>query len=207
MRFSKRNSIRRGFAILLLAVMPTYAFAVPETPEGWRLLDLITDGSTSDCIGDPKTPLCAAETYNACFMGSYEPLCRAVGVDFAKDLGAFPVGPIIGRLYFLAYRVLEEVPLRPEDIPQTYPKFGDRSWQPGDTVLRFAWQTCQPDLQCLKEKDKSSNWFDKISCRRLESCADFLPFEVIQIFRKTGDHWSLIGDYRREDLPPSFLKR
>jgi hypothetical protein len=172
----------------------------------WRLLDPLTHGSTSKCIGDPKTPLCAAETYAACFLAGRKELCRSVGVDYDAEFGDFHPRALT-RLYLLFYFKVDQATLGVADIPAKYPKFGGRSWQPGDIALRMAWQTCEPDLQCLENNRDSPVPTSDLSCRTLKNCRQFPPFDVFNIVRKTGAHWSLIGDYRREDLPQFFEQR
>lgn len=166
----------------------------------WRLLDPLTHGSTSQCIGDPKTPLCAAETYSACKFSGREELCSAVGVDYETEFALLKLTGAYGRLFILFYKLMDQFTLTQKDIPAKYPKFGGRLWQPGDVALRFAWQTCQPNKLCLEEADDPNNMIAPISCRTLDTCTEFPAFEVFQVVRNVGDHWILIADFRRADL-------
>ena len=166
----------------------------------WRLLDPLTDGSTSQCIGDPKTPLCAAETYTACMFSGRKELCSAVGVDYETEFALLRFAGPVSRLYFLFYKPMGQFTLTRKDIPARYPKFGGRSWQPGDVALRFAWQTCKPNIWCLEEADDPNNMIAPISCRTLDTCTEFPAFEVFQVVRNVGDHWTLIADFRKAEL-------
>jgi len=55
--------------------------------------------ATSDCIGDPKTPLCAVETFIACFARENRALCQRVGRPDVQFVGGaqtveYIIGPI-----------------------------------------------------------------------------------------------------------------
>ena len=64
--------------------------------------------ATSDCIGDPRTPMCAVETFVACFTRRDTSLCRKVGVGNVY-LGDRAVAP--GR-----YKRAAEAPCVPPRI-------------------------------------------------------------------------------------------
>ena len=64
-----------GFAWLQSAL----AQSVPGTK--LPLMGFSNSASTSTCIGDPVTPLCAVETFEACRRRAEWPLCAEVGVD------------------------------------------------------------------------------------------------------------------------------
>lgn len=42
---------------------------------------IIQTQATSECIGDPKTPLCAVDTFIACLTRRQLELCRVVGIE------------------------------------------------------------------------------------------------------------------------------
>src|SRR3990172_7533843 len=42
----------------------------------WRTLTFSDETTTSKCIGKPVTPICAVETFEACFKRSQIELCR-----------------------------------------------------------------------------------------------------------------------------------
>ena len=54
-------------------------------------------GATSDCIGDPATPVCAVETFLACAILKDVDLCRAVGVEAPHGVG-------VGELTAVSYQ-------------------------------------------------------------------------------------------------------
>jgi hypothetical protein len=47
-----------------------------DGPDQWHLMTHDDATSTSQCIGDPRTPLCAIETVLACFLRHNDDLCR-----------------------------------------------------------------------------------------------------------------------------------
>jgi hypothetical protein len=62
----------------------------PDPPGHWRYITQDAERTTSQCIGDPKTPLCAMETVWACYVRNKAEFCAIVGVitDF---VGTTPV--------------------------------------------------------------------------------------------------------------------
>jgi hypothetical protein len=76
------------FAVLLAAALPALADDVPLpelTPKGQYLVMTEDDTtSTSKCIGDPKTPLCAVETLLACYQRNEPDLCE-IATDTKLD--------------------------------------------------------------------------------------------------------------------------
>jgi len=74
-------------------------------------------GATSDCIGDPRTPLCALETFLACTARLEPALCLRVGVDdytFRK------------KLTTLNYYIVSTHTIREEDITE---ELKDAKWR------------------------------------------------------------------------------
>ena len=88
-------------------------------PEGvWRTITP-TD-STSDCIGDPVTAMCAVDTRLACYHWKKVELCHAAEADFPKD-HKFHSGPRSSDLNYrvTGVRLATEADLapRPRGIP------------------------------------------------------------------------------------------
>ena len=50
--------------------------ASAQLPE---IRSIFQTSATSRCIGNPKTPLCAVETFIACWVRRNRPLCEIVG--------------------------------------------------------------------------------------------------------------------------------
>lgn len=120
--------------VLFLLVWPVLAKAgdadadLPPLaqPGQWNYVTQDDAASSSHCIGDPRTPLCAVETLLACFQRGRAELCRMVddGAEQYSQVFASPVEP--GK--YLAYRVMAAQRVREgEDVPAPA--------QPGDVLL------------------------------------------------------------------------
>ncbi|MDK9722141.1 MAG: hypothetical protein OEL53_13270 [Rhodospirillales bacterium] len=74
-----------------------------DGPDQWHLMTHDDATSTSQCIGDPKTPLCAIETVLACFLRHNDHLCR-IGTgnpDFPEGIKSI-VQPAYTQRYWVA---------------------------------------------------------------------------------------------------------
>jgi len=91
-----------------------------------------TSGSTpvgvERCIGDPKTPECAVDTFFACRVREHPSLCVAVGKTFD-----FTPNPTRGL--FFRYRILSSRRLKDAGSPPILYGVGRLDWQPGDIDL------------------------------------------------------------------------
>ena len=70
------RQLLRLLPIVLAAGLPAAQAGGGEEPTIRRITPTEAD---SDCIGDPRTPLCAVETRMACFIRKDVSLCRQVG--------------------------------------------------------------------------------------------------------------------------------
>jgi hypothetical protein len=88
-----------GFASALAQDVPPV-----DPPDQWRTVGQNDATSSSRCIGQPTTPLCAVETLLACFQRGQLDLCRMVddGAEQYAQVFATPVDP--GKR--LTYRVV-----------------------------------------------------------------------------------------------------
>jgi hypothetical protein len=73
-------------------------------PGQWRYITQHEASTTSRCIGQPNSPLCAVETLLACFQRDAIELCRMVddGTEQYSQIFAAPADPS----KYLAYRVI-----------------------------------------------------------------------------------------------------
>lgn len=98
-----------------------------------ELRDIATDDTaSSECIGDPRTPLCALDTWKACFMWGEPSLCEKVGlpgVEFRTNTGEWP--PIA-----LSYQVYEALDIEAPHL--THLPRDQRWFRPGYVDLRYA---------------------------------------------------------------------
>ena len=139
--YLKIAGYREGFAEVALlrrfqdsAAQPnigwmTYFYYLKPVDTGWRVFgwnvnfplgippsDIRTvspDSSTSDCIGNPVTPQCAAETAIACGVRWDERLCAQVHGD------AFSLPPERLEFASVEYSLYAAHTIRPEDISST----------------------------------------------------------------------------------------
>ena len=116
--------------VLGLAVGPAHRSAAQE-PEIRRIA---ASDATSGCIGNPVTPLCAVETFIACWVRADPALCRRVGVDKKS---------IKPRNYSIEYYVELMRTLRPEDIAL---RLKDTYWyRPGFIEIELQERYCFPE--------------------------------------------------------------
>ncbi len=95
--------------VLLSALAVVSGFVTPASAQVTDVRTITLKSATSDCIGDPKTPLCAVETFLACSVRQDMSLCRKVGVDdfgFDDSIGA------------IEYVVSSHHTIREGDIPE-----------------------------------------------------------------------------------------
>ncbi|MSO91789.1 MAG: hypothetical protein EXQ86_00125 [Rhodospirillales bacterium] len=133
----KMGTIAAAALSVLLAVATLSAHA--QEREVRRITQ--TD-ATSDCIGDPRTPLCALETYLACVVRKDRVLCDRVDVP-----EGFYFGEPWQIIELAEYLILDEVTLTPENIPE---HLKDVRWmQPGMVEIRTEKRACwSPPTPC-----------------------------------------------------------
>jgi hypothetical protein len=160
--------------LLMLLALPGLAVAQasdpslppPDPPGVWRKLTLDDATTTSRCIGNPVTPLCAVDTYWACFFRAQPELCDMV------EAGARP--PTLDKPvpdYRQEYRVVyarRPSPLDPVDRATE----GNMKPQPGDVVIGLMRRFCAGPV------DDDSN------CLDVENDPPY-----VHMLRKRGDHW------------------
>ena len=89
----------------------------------------------SACIGDPITPLCAVETWVACFTRADLSLCRAVGQDYEF----FKPTEVLWTREYVVERVHK---IQPEDVTE---ELKDTYWyKPGYFDIRVKERSCPP---------------------------------------------------------------
>ena len=107
----------------------------PPGKQGVLTYDLAR--STSQCIGNPVTPLCAAVTWEACHLYYEADLCATIGYPWSPDTLAVWYKFLFAKLY---YRVLA---IRTLDGPWTYCSnaYG-ACGRAGDVVVEFKQKAC-----------------------------------------------------------------
>lgn len=128
--------------LLMLIAAPAFAQASdpilppPDPPGSWRRLTHDEASTTSKCIGNPVTPLCAVETYWACFLHRRPELCDMVEAG-VRPLEVVPKVPNKWEEYRVLY-ARQPSPLDPVD-PATE---GNMKPQPGDVVIGLLRRSC-----------------------------------------------------------------
>jgi hypothetical protein len=130
--------------LLMLIAAPGLALAQagdpilppPDPPGVWRKLTREDASTSSTCIGNPVTPLCAVETYWACFIRRQPELCDMV------EAGVRPLPEVTWssdrRQDYRVVYARRPSPLDPVDRATE----GDMKPQPGDVVLGLMRRTC-----------------------------------------------------------------
>jgi len=187
--------LRYGSLCCFVALFVVLAEARAEEP--WRILDVFGAAGSSDCVGDPKTPLCAIETLETCFSGGPRSFCRRVGIMMEDRYPG--ASPDYFRLNYHRYREIARGVVRRADIPPAQKALEELpSWveklpvQAGDLAILMRWQGCQPDDQCV---DKTVNHPTKAfgeGCRTFKYCSD-VNFLSRYILRRQGDGWRVLG--------------
>ncbi len=112
----------------------------PPDPEGvWRRIGQ-TD-STSQCIGDPVTPLCAIETLDACLARFVGELCQIASAHFLGGPYRFrPSDRKSDHGHYRIYRVVSVRLATAEDLRVSRPGINQR--HVGDLLVDIEWQPC-----------------------------------------------------------------
>ncbi len=170
-----------------------------------RLLEFTNAAST--CIGDPVTPFCAVETFEACLYRAEWPLCAEVDYE-PGDLRQFAPSEYF-KLIYRRYQVMSTRTVQAEFTPE--PRDGEPSikWRPGDVAVRLLWQRCPPIEKCVIETQGHATKKYGEGCRTFEFCSKY-PSPHTYIVRKAGRRWIIVTDYdehRHPDLQDDFWNR
>jgi hypothetical protein len=115
----------------------SYGRRLDAPPGEQRVLTYDLARSTSRCIGNPVTPLCAAETWEACHF-FYEPdYCATIGSPWSPETVAVGYHFLFTRLYYrvLAFRRLDG------RWPYCFNAYGPCG-QAGDVVVEIKQKLC-----------------------------------------------------------------
>ncbi len=120
----RRPSTARWFPFAALALLGLAAEARAQGPapdiDPAQIRFVSPTESTSDCIGDPRMPLCALETLLACIARKELRLCHRVGIfDYTP-----PGSPTTLRYRVLEIKILTEADMRPDLAEADW-------WKPG----------------------------------------------------------------------------
>jgi hypothetical protein len=166
--FTNRARFASFFAALMLcSAVSALAEDMPELPPlaqpgQWLYVTQEDRTSSSQCVGQPGTPLCAVETLLACFQRDRQDLCRMVddGTEQYAQIFNAPADPA----KYLAYRVLGA-----HRIDADSPRVGQASHaKDGDVLLtvdqregllgRYARATGAPAQDFLLRRQPDGAW-------------------------------------------------
>lgn len=133
-----------------------------DPPDHWHDLTYDDATSTSKCIGDPETPLCAVETVLACFMRAKVELCRIGSGD--KNYPAMIT-------------------------TETQPALAQRYWVADVDIVTVKNKSSFAKVRYLKPKiDDIAIKIHKVDCY-FGKCPKPVGPPAIYLVRKNGDKW------------------
>ena len=179
---------RRGWvvamAVLATALMP-FAAVVAGGPSHsgkvprWRTLTDSEETTSSKCIGKPVTPICAVETFEACFKRKHIKLCWIVSphgeAEKFEDLGS-PFPDHKTEYTIIKYQTIRHAPPRPKNMGPGGEEFDEK---PGDVRVDITVRSC---------------------ALTRETCAGEPTESFFYLIRHVGDRW-VIYDYSAYDQP------
>ena len=149
--------------------------ATKPKPARWRVMTMEDATSTSRCIGDPRTPLCAVETLMACFIRRQGQLCAISHGYPPSEAGRFRLSKP-GPSYRTEYRVVRFHLIRNNDPLLNL----DVEWlKPGDVDITVYRRFCLPPRQ---------------------SCLGEPVTRFVYAVRRDGDRWRITG-YAAHNAP------
>ena len=169
-------------AFLFAAALPARAGDVPLPPitpvDGYFVMTQDDATSSSKCIGNPVTPLCAVETKLACDQRNKPDLCEIATMT--------KLNPEFRRLAFenskpkvpLKYRVVRREVLTDRRFP----------WRP-------SYLDDRPNEISMRAGDIRIDILDVTPERKMDPGYTAVPLRVAYIVRKKGDRWSVF-DWR-----------
>ena len=165
-------------AALVWAVPPALADDVPlpdVTPKDRPMVMTFQDAdSSSKCVGNPETPLCAIETMMACWQRGDHHLCRiGLNLDHEPRYGGGAPHPDDVFLYWVAKRAVLTKKTLPWDPLDVLERPGLTAPQVGDMRIDIA------DVRCTK----------KVSP---ETCDYKNKSTAAFILRQEGNRWTVL---------------
>jgi hypothetical protein len=180
--------------VVLVALSGGRALAGEEDPcqgidRHWRIAGHDRAHTTSACVGDPKSPLCALDTYMAGWVREDFALGQRVAPDSLIDPDD---GPKEYTKYVAPYRVTGCRVMTEHDRPteawgMIRPSLAidrDHTWSPGDIGLDVLDTMCDRDLK---------------DCRRAEKKKDITTLFIAR--QVDAGHWRLV-DWKLGDVLP-----
>ena len=165
----------------------------------WKFLDPLRAFTTSKCIGNPKTPLCAIETYFACHYWKAKSLCDAVKTPFDRYKFRASSNEPLFRYSIYPYGAIMGLALEKSDIPKQHYESNGPKLKERDVAIRIVKHTCIPNPTCLTKNSSIPNGGRK--CRSLHICAFLWYEDEVHVVRRAETGWRYLGLYFRPDFP------
>ncbi len=201
------NALRHLLVGLALLIAPPLQADGPDEPDTeLRILRPAGQPGTSACIGDPRTPTCAVETYEACLLRADPALCRAVGRDHAIDRASGVEPPPRTAIFF--YRLFGQRIVYADDIPAGRGE-GPHAWREADIALLTEWHGCGPkekSLTAAGAASKSATACPPAQCSILRP-AGRVSGEKTVVVRRSGDRWIVVDATYDQVLPDAIWGR
>lgn len=186
-----------GRWLLLYAVM-----VFPASAEDWATLTFDPATSSSRCIGDPMTPLCAVETYEACYYWVDKKACTAMGLDPS----AFRLVPdAYAKLSIYHYRIENRKVIDAEDVAVVAEELDDPRASLGDVVMQVRWEGCSPIDACVLESMNDPARVYGEGCPPIRCRVSDTP--LTYLVRDIGGKWQVVDGYEDKTFHDDFWKR
>ena len=188
-----------------------------------RIYGRNAETSSSRCIGDPKTPYCAVETVDACFLWSDPKLCAAVNARHPPSASGLPAElqasnflyEFVGEKILSAEEAAHFSNYTDPHLPHADPKVDSTWWwacswgrepcnppRAGDTVLRVWSWSCDVEEKCNDESRADPNREPGEGCP-IAQCSRF-PAPDAYFLRWDRVKWVFLIKYSDEDLPATL---
>jgi len=195
-----------GRMLAVAVAMISFVLPAPAGAQEFRVFDPMGKQDTSRCIGDPRTPLCALDTFYACLFRGDIGRCDKVGYDYKAVYGDNVPSPY-AKLAYKRFREISRKTLGAANIPSNSIKAATTQWWPGDIAIRIYLEGCPPYDQCVMRTLNDPSLPYGEGCRGLHRCTEFPGHDVTFILREASGRWRYIAHYYGDDLPPGLWKR
>lgn len=112
----------------------------PDPPGHWRVITQDDATTTSKCVGNPNTPICALDTLSACAVRGDKTLCELAYRTEKSTDGTTRVKS--GE--YIKYRIISAERVKAKDVPAPgsveFYRYG--KWKAGDIEIIAAFRPC-----------------------------------------------------------------
>jgi hypothetical protein len=135
-----------------LALVLCFLAGFPAAAGDVRILTHDNETSTSDCIGNPKTPLCAVETRMACGYYRRKDYCDAVDSDYSHLAGRSASTPdTYAGIADRWYEILKQEVIDETNVCSLQRGLNQPFLLLGDVAVWLHWTSYWPENLCLRQ--------------------------------------------------------